>query len=76
MTAILLYEAAMGLGISVGPLLGAALGSLSWRYPFYGTAALMVVGFLAIALFLGPTPKPARTSGLLEPIRALGHKGL
>ncbi len=76
MTAILLYEAAMGLGISVGPLLGAALGSVSWRYPFFGTAALMAVGFAAIALFLGPTPRPAARTGLLDPIRALGHKGL
>lgn len=76
MTAILLYEAALGLGISVGPLLGAALGSYSWRYPFFGTATLMAVGFVAIALFLGPTPKPARTTGVMDPIRALGHKGL
>lgn len=76
MTAILLYEAAMGLGISAGPLLGAALGSMSWRYPFFGTAALMVVGFAAIALALPPPPKPAARTGLLDPIRALGHKGL
>lgn len=30
--AITLYEAALGLGISSGPLLGAVLGSMSWRY--------------------------------------------
>jgi MFS transporter, ACDE family, multidrug resistance protein len=36
--AITLYEAALGLGISSGPLIGAALGSMSWRYPFFGTA--------------------------------------
>lgn len=32
--AIILYEAALGLGISVGPLLGGELGSISWRGPF------------------------------------------
>ncbi|MBB5048303.1 MFS family permease [Rhodopseudomonas rhenobacensis] len=75
-TAILLYEAALGLGISVGPLLGAALGSLSWRYPFFGTAALMTIGFVAIALFLEAQPKAARKTSLVDPIRALGHRGL
>ncbi|HEY0329608.1 MAG TPA: MFS transporter [Rhodopseudomonas sp.] len=74
--AILLYEAALGLGISVGPLLGAALGNLSWRYPFFGTAALMTIGFAAIALFLEAQPKAARKTSLIDPIRALGHRGL
>lgn len=32
--AIILYEAALGLGISVGPLLGGELGAISWRGPF------------------------------------------
>jgi MFS family permease len=74
--AILLYEAALGLGISLGPLLGAALGSLSWRYPFYGTSTLMAIGFIAVALFLPFQPKPQRTTGILDPIRALGNPGL
>ncbi|MCG9784621.1 MFS transporter [Vibrio brasiliensis] len=37
------YEAALGAGIACGPLLGAALGQMSWRYPFIGTAVLMLV---------------------------------
>ncbi len=57
--AILLYESALGLGMACGPLLGALLGDASWRYPFFGTAALMAVGFLCIAAFLKEQPKPA-----------------
>ena len=46
--AILLYESALGLGMACGPLLGALLGDASWRYPFFGTAFLMAIGFLCI----------------------------
>lgn len=74
--AVLLYEAAMGLGLSGGPLLGALLGSFSWRWPFFGTATLMAVGLIAIALFLPPLPRPAVKTSLTAPIRALGHPGL
>ncbi|MEV6764716.1 MFS transporter [Streptomyces sp. NPDC051105] len=74
--AILLYESALGLGMACGPLLGAVLGNISWRYPFFGTATLMAVGFLCIAAFLKEQPKPARRTSILDPIRALGHGGL
>ncbi len=74
--AILLYEAALGLGISLGPLLGAALGDMSWRYPFYGTATLMAVGFIAVAVFLPHQPKPERKTALADPLKALAHGGL
>ncbi|MET9931074.1 MULTISPECIES: MFS transporter [unclassified Streptomyces] len=74
--AILLYESALGLGMACGPLLGAVLGDASWRYPFFGTAALMAIGFLCIVVFLEEQPKPARKTSLLDPIRALGHGGL
>ncbi|MFF3739280.1 MFS transporter [Streptomyces sp. NPDC002566] len=74
--AILLYESALGLGMACGPLLGALLGDASWRYPFFGTAALMAVGFLCITAFLKEQPRPARKTSLLDPIRALGHGGL
>ena len=50
--AIVLYEAAMGVGMAVGPLLGGALGSVSWRGPFFGTAALMLIGLVAVATLL------------------------
>lgn len=63
--AIVLYEAALGIGIAVGPLLGGLLGSVSWRGPFFGTAVLMAVGFIAIATLLredGPKPAPTPLS--------------
>ncbi|MDT0457121.1 MFS transporter [Streptomyces sp. DSM 41527] len=74
--AILLYESALGLGMACGPLLGAVLGDMKWRYPFFGTAALMAIGFLAIAAFLKEQPKPAAKTSLLDPLKALGHGGL
>jgi ACDE family multidrug resistance protein len=76
MAAILMYEAALGLGISIGPLLGAALGDVSWRYPFFGTSVLMVIGFIAIALFLERQPAAKQKIALADPIKALGHGGL
>ncbi|PPG43523.1 MFS transporter [Rathayibacter sp. AY2B5] len=63
--AIVLYEAALGIGIAIGPLLGGILGSVSWRGPFFGTAVLMAVGFIAIATLLredGPKPAPTPLS--------------
>ncbi|MER5280506.1 MFS transporter [Streptomyces sp. NPDC002809] len=74
--AILLYESALGLGMACGPLLGALLGDASWRYPFFGTAALMAIGFVCITAFLKEQPRPARKTSLLDPVKALGHGGL
>ncbi|MET7648455.1 MFS transporter [Streptomyces sp. NPDC005426] len=74
--AILLYESALGLGMACGPLLGALLGDASWRYPFFGTAALMAIGFVCITAFLREQPRPAGKTSLLDPLRALGHRGL
>lgn len=53
--AIILYEAALGVGMAVGPLVGGALGSISWRAPFIGTAVLMAVAFTTIAVLLRST---------------------
>ena len=56
--AIVLYEAALGLGIAVGPLLGGLLGEQSWRGPFFGVVALMAIAFVAVLILLrGPTEK-------------------
>lgn len=75
-TAIILCEAALGLGISLGPLLGALLGGWQWRAPFFGTAALMAAAFIALTALLPKTPLPARKVSLADPLRALGNKGL
>lgn len=77
--AIILYEAAIGLGISVGPLLGGWLGGMSWRGPFLGVAALMVVAFISLSILMPKSNtqnvvKP-KTS-LLDPFRALKHRSL
>lgn len=81
--AIILYEAALGLGIATGPLIGGLLGGISWRGPFFGTTALMAIGFIAIVTLL-PNPKSEgsaiRDDG--EPVhigatfRALAHPGI
>ncbi|QNA92473.1 MULTISPECIES: MFS transporter [unclassified Microbacterium] len=56
--AIILYEAALGLGIAVGPLLGGLLGEQSWRGPFFGVVALMAIAFVAVLVLLrGPGEK-------------------
>jgi MFS family permease len=74
--AIILFEAALGLGIASGPLLGGEVGSISWRAPFFGVATLMAVAFVAILVLLEKTPAPARRTSVSEPIKALRHRGL
>ncbi|CAN3129807.1 MFS transporter [Mycobacterium sp. smrl_JER01] len=74
--AIILYEAALGVGIAIGPLVGGVLGSISWRGPFFGVSVLMTVA-LAVTLFLLPaTPAAERATSLADPFRALRHRGL
>jgi predicted MFS family arabinose efflux permease len=69
--AIVLYEAALGLGIAIGPLLGGLLGELSWRGPFFGVVALMAIAFVAVlALLRGPSEKPVPVP-LSAPFKAL-----
>ena len=74
--AIILYEAALGLGIAVGPLVGGVLGSISWRGPFFGVSALMAVALVVTAFLLPSTPRPERSTTLADPFRALRHRGL
>lgn len=75
-SAIVLYEAAIGLGMSVGPLLGGLLGGISWRGPFFGVSVLMAIAFLAVFVLLNDVPKPKKRTSLLDPFRALRYPGL
>jgi predicted MFS family arabinose efflux permease len=74
--AIILYEAALGLGIAVGPLVGGLLGSISWRGPFFGVSALMAFALIVTTFLLPSTPRAERATTLADPFRALRHRGL
>ncbi|HXA31350.1 MAG TPA: MFS transporter [Acidimicrobiales bacterium] len=74
--AIILYETALGVGIALGPLIGGELGGISWRGPFFGVAVLMAISLVATIAFVTNTPRPPRPTSLLDPIRALRHRGL
>ncbi|GGN84071.1 MFS transporter [Nocardia rhizosphaerihabitans] len=74
--AIILYEAALGIGIATGPLLGGLLGGISWRGPFFGVSVLMAIAFVAIVVLLPEMPKPAEPTSITAPFKALRHRGL
>lgn len=78
--AIVLYEAALGVGLAVGPLVGGVLGSISWRGPFFGPAALMAIAMIAIVALLrqprgAASAAPAKVS-ILAGFRALRNPAL
>jgi len=74
--AVILFEAALGLGIAAGPIIGGQLGEVSWRAPFFGVAALMTIALAATAFLLPETERPATRSSIGDPLRALRHPGL
>ncbi|MFF0531345.1 MFS transporter [Nocardia amikacinitolerans] len=74
--AIILYEAALGIGIATGPLVGGVLGGISWRGPFFGVSALMAIAFVCIVVLLPDGPKPTHRTSLAAPFQALRHRGL
>jgi MFS family permease len=74
--AIILYEAALGLGISLGPLIGGELGGISWRGPFFGVTVLMAIALAATVAFVEQPPAPTRRTSITAPLRALRHRGL
>ncbi len=74
--AIVLYEAALGLGIAIGPLLGGLLGELSWRGPFFGVVALMAIAFVAVLVLLRGPSEPRQPVSLAAPFRALRQPAL
>jgi ACDE family multidrug resistance protein len=74
--AIILFEAALGLGIASGPLIGGLLGEHSWRGPFFGVSVLMTIALVATAVFLPATPPAPRRTTLADPFKALAHPAL
>lgn len=74
--AIILYEAALGLGIAIGPLVGGILGEISWRGPFFGVVVLMVIGFIAVLVLLRSGEEKRTKIPLSAPFRALRQPAL
>lgn len=75
--AVILYEAALGIGIAVGPLVGGLLGGITWRGPFIGVAVLMAIAFIAIVAFLGHVPRESEERhSIAAPFKALRYRGL
>jgi len=73
---VIFYEAALGVGIAAGPLIGGALGAISWRGPFFGVSVLMAIAFVVTAVLLPPFARMREPSSLRDPFRALAHPGL
>ncbi|WP_291278281.1 MFS transporter [Galactobacter sp.] len=74
--AIILYEAALGVGMALGPLVGGLLGSIGWQFPFFGTAVLMAVSFVAIVTMLKSGSVQKKHTSPLASIKALGRPQL
>ncbi|OIN80945.1 MFS transporter [Mycobacterium malmoense] len=74
--AIVLYEAALGIGIALGPVIGGFLSEISWRLPFFGVSTLMAIGLICVITLVAPTVHPAERVSVSDPIKALRHRGL
>ncbi|BCJ86640.1 MFS transporter [Effusibacillus dendaii] len=69
------YEAALGVGMSVGPLLGGLLGYFGWRMPFFATSVFMLIAFLmTIAYVKEPKETAKRDYGMKDFIAALSYR--
>ncbi|MCK6080127.1 MFS transporter [Microbacterium sp. EYE_5] len=74
--AVILYEAALGIGLAVGPLVGGLLGQIGWFAPFWGTASLFAVGVAALLVLVRDPGRAAQRSALSAPFRAFSDRGL
>ncbi|MDO4610336.1 MFS transporter [Corynebacterium sp.] len=73
--AIVLYEAAIGLGFAIGPMVGGLLGEVSWRGPFAGTAVLMALGLVAVIVFFrGDAVAPATGVRFFDGVRGAADR--
>lgn len=75
-SAIMLYEASMGLGLAIGPLVGGLLGSATWRAPFFGVTVLMAIAFIAVITLLDKPAQKPHPVRITASIRALGRPAL
>lgn len=80
--AVILYEAAIGLGFSMGPLIGGMLGEISWKYPFISVGILMIVAFIFLIISM-PNSKEqnkennvSSPTSLLDPFRAMKYRSI
>ncbi|WEZ07193.1 MFS transporter [Priestia flexa] len=67
--AVGMYEAAIGLGMAGGPLVGGVLGSSSWRLPFIGTSILIFIAFILVLTIV-------KQPGSSRPRKAAGFKDI
>lgn len=76
---IVLFEAAVGIGVAAGPLIGGILGQFSWRYPFIGIGVMMVIVFLLLFTKLPNVKEDLGTKSnttLKEPFRAMKNRSI
>lgn len=77
---IVLFEAAVGIGISAGPLIGGILGQFSWRYPFIGVGAIMAMVFVLLLMKMPNIKeeigKGRSSTSLMDPFRAMKHRSI
>ncbi|WP_308493700.1 MFS transporter [Microbacterium terrisoli] len=69
--AIILYEAALGIGIAIGPLLGGLLGEVAWQGPFFGVVVLMSIAFIAVLVLVRDKGEKRAPMPLSAPFTAL-----
>lgn len=69
------YEAALGMGMSFGPLLGGLLGQFGWRYPFFATSVLMLLAFvLTFLLVKDPGGQVRHRAGFGDFVSAITYR--
>lgn len=74
--AVGMYEAAIGLGMAGGPLVGGLLGGFAWNYPFFATSFFIFCALLLVIFFVHePSKKQERqTAGLKELLSLLTYR--
>lgn len=64
---IMLFETAVGIGFSAGPLLGGILGQLKWSYPFFGVGTMMAISFILLLVLLPSSKKDKSLKNNVSP---------